>query len=435
MIFGRIGLNRRIAGKTDGKIVETPQHRAANIICRERVEYRIIMINLVLFGVRTVGTRTTGGETKLLQHQRLARFRFIHLQESGEIAGFIVKVNAIKIEIVVQFGKIFSARPINPADGLQLIPIQGFNYYPRLHPWHTFNQGEWDPVTTERELKLGASLGANVVRLFVDYNFSIDLKTPQPTPTFFAPVQWYIDNVRQCVDLCGRLGLKVILTLFDSLDWAIYQPQNRWIAEEYLKLIVPPFVNDPRILCWDLQNEPDRAIAQVGANIVIPFFQRLSLLTRALDRNQLQTIGWIDRARGKYFSELDNYLDFYCIHFYDKASNLADLLQMYKTKTRKPLMLQEFGLATGGPGSDGANTEQDQVNHYDTILNTLVADNLCGSVLWCLNDFPIGLAGNPPIQTDSPENHFGVFRLDYSEKPVTTLLRNRWLNQLQMTNH
>ena len=310
-----------------------------------------------------------------------------------------------------------------------IFPIQGFNYYPRLHPWHTFNQGEWDPVTTERELKLGASLGANVVRIFLDYNFSIDLKTPQPTPTFFAPVKWYVDNVRQCVDLCGRLGLKVILTLFDSLDWQIYQPQNRWIAEEYLKLIVPPFVNDPRILCWDLQNEPDRAIAQVGANVVIPFFQRLSLLTRALDRNQLQTIGWIDRARGKYFSELDNYLDFYCIHFYDKASNLADLLQMYKTKTRKPLMLQEFGLATGGPGSDGANTEQDQVNHYDTILNTLAADNLCGSVLWCLNDFPIGLAGNPPIQTDSPENHFGVFRLDYSEKPVTTLLRNRWLNQ------
>lgn len=309
-----------------------------------------------------------------------------------------------------------------------VFPIQGFNYYPRLHPWRTFNIGDWDPVITERELKLGASLGANVVRIFVDYSFSIDLKTPQPTPTFFAPMAAYVKNVRECIDICGRLGLKVILTLFDSLDWAIYQPQNRWIAEEYLKLIVPPFVNDPRILCWDLQNEPDRAIVAAGANIVIPFFQRLSLLTRALDPKQLQTIGWIDRARGKYFADLDNYLDFYCFHFYDKASNLADLVQMYKTKTRKPIMLQEFGLATGGPGYESATVEQDQVNHYDTVLNTLAANNLCGSVLWCLNDFPIGLAGNPPIQTDSPENHFGIFRLDYSEKPVATLLRNRWLN-------
>lgn len=282
---------------------------------------------------------------------------------------------------------------------------------------------------TERELQLGASLGANVVRLFVDYNFSIDILTPQPTPTFFAPMQWYIDNVRQCIDICGRLGLKVILTLFDSLDWAIYKPENRWIAEEYLKLIVPPFVNDPRLLGWDLQNEPDKAIATVGANIVIPFFQRISLLTRALDPQQLQTIGWIDRARAKYFPDLDNYLDFYCFHFYDKAANLAPLAQFYKSKTTKPILLQEFGLATGGPGPDGANTEQDQVAHYDTVLSTLAANNLCGSVLWDLNDFPIGLAGNPPIQTDSPENHFGIFRLDYSEKPVATLLRNRWLNQ------
>ena len=310
----------------------------------------------------------------------------------------------------------------------KVFPIQGFNYYPRLHPWRTFNQGEWDPTTTERELKLGTSLGANVVRLFVDYNFSIDLKTPQPTPTFIAPLDWYIKNVRECIDICGHLGLQVILTLFDSLDWAIYQPQNRWIAEEYLKLIVPPFVNDPRILCWDLQNEPDKAIATVGANIVIPFFQRLSLLTRALDPQQLQTIGWIDRARAKYFPDLDHYLDFYCFHFYDKAANLPTLVQFYKSKTTKPIMLEEFGLATGGPGADGAYTEQDQVAHYDSVLTTLAANNLSGSVQWCLNDFPIGLAGNPPLQTDSPENHYGIFRLDYSEKPVAALLRNRWLN-------
>ncbi len=65
--------------------------------------------------------------------------------------------------------------------------------------------------------------------------------------------------------------------------------------------------------------------------------------------------------------------------------------------------------------------------HYETVLSTLEVNNLCGSVFWCLTDFPIGLAGNPPLKTDSPENHFGVFRVDYTEKPVTTLLRNAWL--------
>lgn len=52
---------------------------------------------------------------------------------------------------------------------------------------------------------------------------------------------------------------------------------------------------------------------------------------------------------------------------------------------------------------------------------------MCGSVLWCLNDFPVGLAGNPPIKTDSPENHFGLLRLDYSEKPVCNEIRDFWL--------
>lgn len=101
-------------------------------------------------------------------------------------------------------------------------------------------------------------------------------------------------------------------------------------------------------------------------------------------------------------------------------------MQFYKTQTKKPVMLQEFGLPTGGPGLDGQNTEQDQVTHYETVLATLEANNLCGSVFWCLNDFPIGLAGNPPLKTDSPENHYGVFRLDYSEKPVAALLRDFW---------
>ncbi len=307
-------------------------------------------------------------------------------------------------------------------------PINGFNYYPRLHPWRTFNLGEWDARGAERELQLAVSLGANVVRIFVDYNFSLDTqgKTPLPTPTFFAPLAQYVKNVREFLDLAGKLGLQVIITLFDSLDWAMYLPQNYWIAEEYLKRIVPPFVNDPRVLCWDLQNEPDRALALVGNANVIPFFQRLALLTRALDPNHLRTIGWIDRARAKYFPVLDDVMDFWCFHYYDSADKLDDLVKFYKTQTKKPVLLEEFGLPSGGPGYATLDPEQDQVTHYRKVLTTLQDNQMCGSVLWCLNDFPIGLAGNPPLKTDSPENHFRVFRLDYSEKPVASLLRSFW---------
>lgn len=306
-------------------------------------------------------------------------------------------------------------------------PIKGFNYYPRLHPWRTFNLGEWDARETECELGLGVSLGANTVRIFIDFESSLEAGMAlERRDSYLAPVGQYVANVRQLLDIAGRLGLKVIFTLFDGLDWSFYSPENQWVAEAYLKELVPPFANDPRILCWDLQNEPDRAIVLVGDGAVIPFFQRMAALIRRLAPKHMQTIGWIDRARGKYFPDLDNALDFWCFHFYDTPDRLNDIVGSYKTKTRKPVLLEEFGLATGGPGPDGQHTEDDQVGHYNAILTTLEENGMCGSVFWILTDFPVGLAGNPPLPNDSPENHFGIFRIDYTEKPVANEIRNFW---------
>ena len=264
--------------------------------------------------------------------------------------------------------------------------------------------------------------------MFIDFNYSLTgtkIDAP-PTSVGLIPHRQYLANVREFIDIAGRLNLPVQFTLFDSMFWDLYQPQNFWMIETYLYALIPQFANDPRIMCWDLQNEPDRAIRTIGAETVIPFFQRVSKLIRQFDPRQLQTIGWIGRERSKYFPDLDKYLDFWCFHFYDKAANLPDLVKFYKTQTTKPVMLQEFGLPTGGPGPEGQNSEADQANHYDSVLKTLDENQMCGSVLWCLNDYPIGLAGDPPIQTDHPENHFGVLRLDYSEKPVAQILRKYW---------
>jgi endo-1,4-beta-mannosidase len=310
--------------------------------------------------------------------------------------------------------------------GGERFPINGFNYYPRLHPWHTFNVGEWDAEAVERELRLGAGLGANVVRTFVDYPASLNTDPRRPPDVYFALLPQYIANLSAFIEIAGRLNLRVIVTLFDGADWDIYQPYSAWMAEEYLTQFISPFANDPRILGWDLQNEPDRAIRTVGAETVIPFFQRISAQIRRMDPHHLQTIGWIDRARGKYFSDLDRALDFWCFHFYDDVMRLGDLLAFYKSITTKPVLLEEFGLATGGPGPDGQHTELDQLAHYSIVYALLSGYGMCGSVFWTLVDFPKGLAGNPPLPEDSPENHFGVFRLDYSEKPVAQQIRYAW---------
>lgn len=307
------------------------------------------------------------------------------------------------------------------------LPIRGFNYYPRLHPWKTYNLGEWDRAAVDNELRLGASLGANVVRTFIDFNYSLDnSKAQQPMDNYYAPIARYMENFREFLDLAAKYNLLVIVALLDSMDWSLYLPQNTWMVEEYVRALVPGFANDPRIFCWDLQNEPDKAIRTLGAEVVIPFFKRISTLTRALAPNHLQTIGWIDRARAQYFPDLNDLLDFWCFHFYDNAANLPALIQFYKNQTTKPVMLQEFGLATGGPGPDGAHTEAEQAAHYTQVLTQLDNAQMCGSVFWALVDFPQGLAGNPPSPLDSPENHFGIFRLDYTEKPAANIIRALW---------
>lgn len=309
-------------------------------------------------------------------------------------------------------------------------PIRGFNYYPQRHPWKTFNLDAWDPVTTERELRLGVSLGANVVRVFVDFHASISgTQIPAHIPSTVEPHVQYIANVRAFLDIAARLNLKVMLTLLDGLHFDMYQPDNFTLIETYLRALIPQFARDPRIMCWDLQNEPDRAIRTVGDSIVIPFFQRVAQIVRARDPLQLQTIGWIDRARGQYFAALDPYLDFFCFHYYDTVDRLDGLCKFYKTQTRKPVLLQEFGLPTGGPNNPF--TEQDQMIHYNAVMRILRENAMCGEVFWCLNDYPVGVAGNPPIPTDHRENHFGVLRLDYSEKPVTQVIRWYWKTMSQ----
>ncbi|MCX7840221.1 MAG: cellulase family glycosylhydrolase [Anaerolineae bacterium] len=309
-------------------------------------------------------------------------------------------------------------------------PIRGFNYYPQRQPWKTFNLDAWDPVTVERELRLGASLGANVVRVFIDFHASITgVQTPMHIPSTVEPHARYIANVREFLDIAARLNLKVMLTLLDGLHFDMYRPENFALIETYLRAIVPVFARDPRIICWDLQNEPDKAIRTVGDSIVIPFFQRVAQIVRALDPLQLQTIGWIDRARAQYFPALDPYLDFFCFHYYDTVDRLDSLCKFYKTQTRKPVLLQEFGLPTGGPNNNF--TENDQMIHYNAVMKILRENAMCGEVFWCLNDYPVGVAGNPPIPTDHRENHFGVFRLDYSEKPVTQVIRWYWKSMNQ----
>jgi hypothetical protein len=277
--------------------------------------------------LKAVGTLFSGAIlTPIQRAQPITRASIHPTSESPNLSPYQSPVPALQSpsDLVTVRGDQFYYRG-------ERFPIRGFNYYPRTHPWKTYNIGEWERGAIEYELRLGASLGANVVRTFIDFNYSLDnAKSQQPIDNYYAPIERYLDNVREFINVAAQFELKVILTLLDSMDWSLYQPQNTWIVEEYLRALVPLFANDPRILCWDLQNEPDKAIREIGAAVVIPFFKLISALVRTLDPKHLQTIGWIDRARATFYPDLSDLLDYWCFHFYDNASNLPALIHLWQ---------------------------------------------------------------------------------------------------------
>jgi hypothetical protein len=167
-------------------------------------------------------------------------------------------------------------------------------------PSYAINQLEmWQPETfnlpvIEAELELAASLGMNAVRVYLH-----DLLWVQDAAGFLG-------RINRFLDAADRHGIRTMLVLFDSC-WdpePALGPQRAprpgvhnsgWVQspgmpvladrrehgrlEDYVKGIVGRFANDPRVLAWDIWNEPDNgpevalcnpAVLAAKADLVVP---------------------------------------------------------------------------------------------------------------------------------------------------------------------
>lgn len=161
------------------------------------------------------------------------------------------------------------------------------NYWYRNQPWlvganyipaYAINQLEmWQPetfdtVAIEHELVLAAGLGMRTMRVFLH-----DLLWQQDSTGFKNRIDAFLR-------VCVRSGVRPMLVLFDSCwnpdaqlgkqpdpkpgvhnsGW-VKSPALRHLQdyreiprlEQYVKGIIRAFGNDPRVLAWDLWNEPD----------------------------------------------------------------------------------------------------------------------------------------------------------------------------------
>jgi hypothetical protein len=257
--------------------------------------------------------------------------------------------------------------------------LVGCNFTPSyaINQLEFWQEDTFDLTTIDRELGWAADLGMNAVRVYLH-----DL-------LWHADRQAFIDRVEAFLAVADRHGIRTMLVLFDSCwdpDPVLGpQPQPRpgvhnsgWVQspgtralldarehrrlQDYVVAFVTAFANDPRVLAWDIWNEPDND-AQVDlcdgnalaakAALVAPLLEKAFAWARACDPAQPLTSGiwlgnWSDHARLTAIQQIqtDN-SDVITFHSYTKAAEFRKRIGWLKRYGR-PIMCTEYmARATG----------------------------------------------------------------------------------------
>lgn len=244
-------------------------------------------------------------------------------------------------------------------------------------PSYAINQLEmWQPATfdldaIEAELKLAASLGMNSVRVYLH-----DLLWVQDAPGFLG-------RVNRLLEIADRHGIRVMLVLFDSCwdpeptlgpqrapkagvhnsGWvqspgmpALADTREHRRLEDYVKGVVERFADDPRVLAWDIWNEPDNgpevalcdpALLKAKADLVVPLMTAAFGWAREMRPVQPLTSGiWLgDWSAPDLLSPIQRaqtgLSDVISFHNYGTAEDFVTRVKWLKAMGR-PLLCTEF---------------------------------------------------------------------------------------------
>ncbi len=139
-----------------------------------------------------------------------------------------------------------------------------------------------------------------------------------------------------------------------------------------------------------------------------------------------------------------------CMHAYPLYSDVAashldpDLvpfscaLTAALAGTRRPTLMQEFGLCTAPQGEPGQTitddflgtpraqylaSEEEGATYYREVIDRLVATGAAGAYAWCYADYARELWSRTPFDRAIRERSFGLVRPDGSEKPAVAVFR------------
>lgn len=338
----------------------------------------------------------------------------------------------------------------------------GVNYWPKrsaMWMWREFDIGE-----VRDDMAQIASIGFDVVRFFA---LTRDFL---PAPMAVAPEM--VARLEQVVLAAKDAGVKAMPTLitinmsgrFWWPDWMIDSrgiPADLFSDPAILRsqaLLVDTcaraLAGDESIRAFDLSNEIDDAQRprtrdagwlwaallantvrraapgvpiQIGAHLVSltnPEYLRIDDIAGVADEDVMHAYPLYCKTARSF---LDPELVPFCCAL---TSGLAS--------TGRPTLMQEFGLCTAPPGSEGQTitddflgrslsqylaSEEEGATYYSNVLERLVSTGASGAYAWCHGDYDERLFDRAPLSTAVRERTFGLVRSDGSEKPAADVFR------------
>lgn len=262
--------------------------------------------------------------------------------------------------------------------------LVGANYLPSnaINQLEMWQAETFDPATIDRELALAQSIGMNTMRVFLH-----DLLWQQDAPGFRKRIDEFLT-------IAARHRIKPLFVLFDSC----WDPEPRlgpqhppipgihnsgWVqspsahalvdAGEYPRLrayvegVIGAFANDPRVLGWDLWNEPDnepssaypKTDAKDKNRLVAGLLPQVFAWARAQEPVQPLTSGlwkdrddWSSRAAMTPFERMQvDESDVISFHNYQWPEDFERRVSWLQT-LRRPLLCTEYMARTIGSTID-----------------------------------------------------------------------------------
>jgi hypothetical protein len=258
--------------------------------------------------------------------------------------------------------------------GCNFIPSTAIN---QLEMWQAET---FDPATIERELGWAQSLGFNTVRTFLH-----DLLWEQDAPGF-------IGRLDQFLSVASAKGIKPTLVIFDDCWNHEFSPgpqpaprpgvhNSGWVQSPGAQVVLDPsqwgrlsryvhgllsvFGNDPRILMWDLYNEPgNRDLGEQSLGLA----QAAFTWAREAGPDQPLTMGvWFENAPLNAFQVSAS--DVITFHDYNPLDHLQTTIARLRPFGR-PLVCTEYLARVRG-------------SRFETHLPVFKAENI-GCINWGL---------------------------------------------------